>query len=73
MRDVDWITLSQNRDRLAALGNVEEIRDFEFQFGIFINSFAFPSSCLCLMHSIKHKKISSLIISEIQNNGNNQN
>lgn len=54
MRDVDWIALSQNRVRLAALGNVEEIRDLEFQFGIFINSFVFVGSCLCLMHYITH-------------------
>lgn len=54
MREVDRITPSQNRVRLPVLGNVDEIRDFEFQFGIFINSFAFVGSCLCLMRSIKH-------------------
>jgi hypothetical protein len=50
VREVDWITLSQNRFRLPDLGNVGEIRDF----GVFINSFAFVGSFLCLMLSIKH-------------------
>jgi len=56
VREVDWITLSQDRARLPALGNVDEIRDFEFQFGIFKNSFVFVGSSLCLMRSIKHLK-----------------
>jgi len=54
VREVDWIKLSQNRVRLPVLGNVDEIHDSEFQFGIFINSFAFIGSCLCPIHSIKH-------------------
>lgn len=54
VREVDWITLSQNSLCLPVPGNVDEIRGFEFQFGIFINSFAFAGSCLCPMLSIKH-------------------
>lgn len=76
MREVDWITLSQNRVHLPALVNVDDRRDSEFQFGILINSFAFVGSRLCLMRSIIQphiKKDVHLIISEIQNNGNNQN
>jgi hypothetical protein len=38
VREVVWIKPSQNRVRLPVLGNVDEICDFEFQFGIFINS-----------------------------------
>jgi hypothetical protein len=56
VRKVDWITLSQDRVRLPVLGNVDEIRNFEFQFGVFKKSFTFVGSCLCLMRPIKHFK-----------------
>jgi hypothetical protein len=47
VREVDWITLSQDRARLPALGNVDEIRDFEFQL-VFLKIHSYSLALVCV-------------------------